>query len=229
MRMKGKYKKEKAVAKTVFSFYLIQHEQSITEHLTRIHNEFSSKLRILQQSVERTQRTTIFFSRALYTPIRPFRGIALLFFCILHPKNGVKLLRDCLYIWRTHAFDSAFYMRVYPDVTACAFNPIMHYCRYGWKEKRNPSSKFNTAIYLTQNPDVAACGINPFYHYLRYGSREEWRKNTMTTSQTGMECTSCTSAELRRIPTQLNPEKILPETLDKIIDNVRKELYDVLQ
>ena len=36
---------------------------AVAQHLTRIHNEFSVKLRTLQQTVEKNQRTTILFSK----------------------------------------------------------------------------------------------------------------------------------------------------------------------
>jgi hypothetical protein len=48
----------------------------------------------------------------------------------------------------------------------------MHYIKFGWKEKRNPSSSFDTSYYLEQNPDVAKEKINPLVHYIKFGRKE---------------------------------------------------------
>ncbi len=145
-------------------------------HLARIHNEFSAKLRTLQQTANQNRQTTIIFSRALYQFVRPLRAVAFLMVGLVHPVRQMKILRDWLYIYRSGAFDTSFYLRVYPDVAAGAFNPILHFCCHGWPEKRNPSSHFVTAKYMRNNPDVVSSGMNPFYHYLRYGQKEDWRK-----------------------------------------------------
>ncbi|WP_243313949.1 glycosyltransferase [Fundidesulfovibrio agrisoli] len=70
--------------------------------------------------------------------------------------------------------DDSYYLTSYPDVKAVGISPVWHYCQYGWKEMRNPSSKFNTQYYLSQNEDVKCSGINPLLHWCKYG-RDEGR------------------------------------------------------
>ncbi|MEO1491832.1 MAG: glycosyltransferase [Pseudomonadota bacterium] len=70
------------------------------------------------------------------------------------------------------AFDSAFYLRNYPDVAASGMDPARHYCQFGWKEGRDPNPDFSTNYYLRMNPDIADAGINPFVHYVKHGRKE---------------------------------------------------------
>lgn len=74
-------------------------------------------------------------------------------------------------------FNDRFYLNTYPDVLQAGMNPLFHYCKYGWKEGRNPSSEFNTTFYLNSNPDVKKSGMNPLFHYLVYGIKEQRKPN----------------------------------------------------
>lgn len=69
-------------------------------------------------------------------------------------------------------FDVEFYLAKYPDIEQLGVDPLKHYCMYGWKEGRDPSSSFSTADYLELNPDVAAAGINPYWHFVVAGKAE---------------------------------------------------------
>ncbi len=56
-------------------------------------------------------------------------------------------------------------------------NPLDHYNSFGWREGRDPSSRFDTTSYLAANPDVAAAGVNPLDHFLMngiYEGRSAW-------------------------------------------------------
>jgi hypothetical protein len=68
--------------------------------------------------------------------------------------------------------DVTYYLQQNPDVKAAQMDPVIHFCHYGWKEKRNPSPFFDVQYYLKANPDVAATGINPVFHYVLYGEKE---------------------------------------------------------
>jgi len=59
-----------------------------------------------------------------------------------------------------------------PDVRREDINPLFHFIKYGWKEKRNPSQNFNISYYLEKNPDVAEANINPLIHYIKHGQKE---------------------------------------------------------
>ena len=192
---------------------------AVAQHLTRIHNEFSVKLRTLQQTVEKNQRTTILFSKALYQFVRPLRFVSFCLRTLRHPKDNIRIIRDYFYIKKSGQFDVDFYLRVYPDVNACAYNPLLHYCRFGWKEQKNPSAKFVTAEYLKRNPDVAALKMNPFYHYLRYGQNESWRDLRVSIQGSNL------SGELNRIAFSVSPISLDEETIKDISGNIRKGLY----
>jgi hypothetical protein len=69
-------------------------------------------------------------------------------------------------------FDAAWYLLENPDVRAAGFDPLMHFCRDGWREGRRPNAYFDPAWYLDQHPDVRAACVNPLLHYLRHGDRE---------------------------------------------------------
>ncbi|MGC9079736.1 MAG: hypothetical protein ACP5G1_03310 [Nanopusillaceae archaeon] len=64
-------------------------------------------------------------------------------------------------------FDSAYYLKQYPDVRRSDVDPLEHFVLYGWKERRNPNGWFNIVDYLKENPDVV--DINPFIHWIERG------------------------------------------------------------
>ncbi len=91
----------------------------------------------------------------------------------LRPPFGSALERAPAELARMAPFlDRAHYLATYPDVLASGDDPLMHYCRYGWREGRNPSRSFDTRYYLETNPEVAARDINPLWHYAALGHRE---------------------------------------------------------
>lgn len=69
-------------------------------------------------------------------------------------------------------FDRDFYLESYPDIAAAGVDPLQHYMKTGWKERRDPTASFSTGFYLDTYPDVAGTGVNPFHHYIRIGRRE---------------------------------------------------------
>jgi len=86
--------------------------------------------------------------------------------------------REVRLIRHSSLFDANFYRDCYPDVRASKIDPARHYCLFGWKEHRDPSSSFSTHRYLELNPDVASAGINPLFHYIKYGI-VEGRQNSL--------------------------------------------------
>lgn len=91
----------------------------------------------------------------------------------LRPPFGSALERAPAELARIAPFlDRAHYLATYPDVLASGDDPLTHYCRYGWREGRNPSRSFDTRYYLETNPEVAARDINPLWHYAALGHRE---------------------------------------------------------
>ncbi len=68
--------------------------------------------------------------------------------------------------------DNDFYFRLYPDVKESGLTAVEHFCKYGWKELRDPSADFSTEFYLSDNPDVREAGVNPLFHYIVAGQFE---------------------------------------------------------
>ncbi|MFE1600875.1 hypothetical protein [Methylobacterium sp. ID0610] len=69
-------------------------------------------------------------------------------------------------------FDRAYYTETYTDVAMSGVDPLEHFLTIGWREGRNPDSRFDVTEYLRLNPDVEAAGFNPLYHYLVTGKAE---------------------------------------------------------
>ena len=69
-------------------------------------------------------------------------------------------------------FDAAWYLATNPDVLDAGSEPLLHFCRYGWREGRWPNRYFDPAWYLQRNPDVRVADTNPLLHYVRDGDRE---------------------------------------------------------
>jgi len=79
--------------------------------------------------------------------------------------------QDMEIIARSALFDTRYYLENYADVLTSGMNPLVHFCRYGFKELRNPSREFDTTWYwLAHLPENIA--RNPLAHYLRNGSRD---------------------------------------------------------
>jgi predicted HAD superfamily hydrolase/glycosyltransferase involved in cell wall biosynthesis len=82
-------------------------------------------------------------------------------------SDDEKIVRDSGF------FDSDFYLSSYPEVKKIKFDPIRHYCRFGWIDYKNPNSEFTTEYYLSKYSDVCSSGMNPFVHWIKYGRHEK--------------------------------------------------------
>ncbi|MET0271862.1 MAG: hypothetical protein ABW360_02620, partial [Phenylobacterium sp.] len=72
-------------------------------------------------------------------------------------------------------FDAEYYLGANPDVAGVGMDPLEHFLQTGWREFRDPNTRFSIRDYLEAYPDIDQAGINPFVHYLRSG-RGEGRK-----------------------------------------------------
>jgi UbiA prenyltransferase family/Sulfotransferase family len=66
--------------------------------------------------------------------------------------------------------DRTWYRKTYPDIGS--MDPVDHYARAGWRERRSPNEWFSTTWYLQNNPDVLAAEANPLLHFLREGRKQ---------------------------------------------------------
>lgn len=87
--------------------------------------------------------------------------------------------------------DAAFYLSFNPDVDDSGMSPVLHYCRFGWKEGRDPLPTFSTNFYLNQYPEVRELDVPPLYHYLIHGKAFDYATSassilwSQTTRQNG--------------------------------------------
>lgn len=79
-------------------------------------------------------------------------------------------------------FDSSYYLEKYGDVREAGVDPLHHFVEFGWREGRNPNSRFSTETYLVLHGDVKDAGVNPFWHYIVAG-RNEGRQLTQPTTE----------------------------------------------
>ena len=76
-------------------------------------------------------------------------------------------------------FNTAYYLRQYPDVVESGLNPLAHYIECGAHQGRKPNSLFDTAYYLRQYPDVVESGLNPLAHYIECGAHQGRKPNSL--------------------------------------------------
>jgi hypothetical protein len=55
------------------------------------------------------------------------------------------------------------------DVQQAGIDPSDHYCRFGWRENRQPNIYFDPEWYFATNPDLVARRMNPLVHYVLAG------------------------------------------------------------
>ena len=83
-----------------------------------------------------------------------------------------KHIMEYALIMGSNMFDTNFYMNNYPDAAKSDMDPLLHFIKFGWKEKCNPNAQFDIASYLERYQDVRSSGMNPLVHYLKYGKTE---------------------------------------------------------
>jgi lipopolysaccharide biosynthesis glycosyltransferase len=97
---------------------------------------------------------------------------------VLRAHKEARLIR------KSALFKREWYLDRYPDVKEKKMDPVLHYCRFGWREGRMPGPDFDSVVYLQINSDVADADFNPLYHFERYG-RSENRPISIQTLKSG--------------------------------------------
>jgi glycosyltransferase involved in cell wall biosynthesis len=69
-------------------------------------------------------------------------------------------------------FAAGFYLDHAPEAARSGLGPLVHFLRFGARDRLAPHPLFETSFYLDRYPDVAASGQNPLVHYLRCGAAE---------------------------------------------------------
>jgi hypothetical protein len=84
-------------------------------------------------------------------------------------KNVLLNIKGYKVIKRNKLFDMGYYLANNEDVRISGKDPLLHYICIGYKESRNPSSKFDGEKYLKTHEDVKNLNINPLVHYCVHG------------------------------------------------------------
>ncbi|WP_169447776.1 CDP-glycerol glycerophosphotransferase family protein [Luteimonas mephitis] len=66
-------------------------------------------------------------------------------------------------------FDAPYYLQNNPDVAAAGLDPLVHFCRYGWRGLRKPMPEFDVWWYWSSHLDPSREAINPLLHYALVG------------------------------------------------------------
>src|SRR5690606_6006148 len=80
------------------------------------------------------------------------------------PDAEASARLDAALLEAAGTFDANYYLANNPDVAAAGGDPLLHFCRYGWKELRNPSPGFDVWWYWASFLDPVAELINPLVH-----------------------------------------------------------------
>jgi hypothetical protein len=90
-------------------------------------------------------------------------------------RTGRADLPDVAILAEGGLFDANHYLINGFDVHEAALDPLVHYCRFGWKEGRRPNIYFDAAWYVATNPGLARLRVNPLAHYVLEGEADNRR------------------------------------------------------
>lgn len=94
------------------------------------------------------------------------------FYSETHPPLGPLPIPDLDLIRHSGVFDENYYVLHSGDVLDAGVDAVDHFCRYGWREGRDPNVYFKTTWYAETNPEVGRRGVNPLVHYLVVGESQ---------------------------------------------------------
>jgi hypothetical protein len=82
---------------------------------------------------------------------------------------ALEAFPDPAVIAATGLVEDNYYLINAADVHEANADPVNHYCRYGWRERRKPNMYFDPVWYEQTNPAVTRFRINPLLHYALIG------------------------------------------------------------
>ncbi|TNC48899.1 rhamnan synthesis F family protein [Mumia zhuanghuii] len=83
-----------------------------------------------------------------------------------------QLLREVAFIEGSGLFDAEFYAARHPSVAAAVDDLLLHFCRFGWREAKQPSAAFDVWHYWSTHLDPAREVVNPLVHYALMGQKQ---------------------------------------------------------
>lgn len=84
------------------------------------------------------------------------------------PDEAERARIDAALLGATGAFDRDYYLANNPDVERAGADPLLHFCRHGWKELRNPAPDFDVWWYWMTHLDPTVEAINPRVHQVLF-------------------------------------------------------------
>ncbi len=94
------------------------------------------------------------------------------FYSETHPRLDPLPIPDLDLIRHSGVFDENYYVLHSGDVLDAGVDAVDHFCRYGWREGRDPNVYFKTTWYAQTNPEVGRLQVNPLVHYLVVGESQ---------------------------------------------------------
>ena len=94
-------------------------------------------------------------------------------FPFLRKNETTQLLKEKKIIEQSGLFSPVYYLTTYPDIWDAGVDPLLHFCRRGWKEGRQPNADFDLVSYVENNPEISRRNINPLIYYINNGKIEE--------------------------------------------------------
>ncbi len=75
-------------------------------------------------------------------------------------------------IKKSKLFDKSYYLKEYQDVANSGMDPLIHYCKFGYKEGRTVSTQFDVHWYTMEYLGDYLGSVNPLFHYLIVGRKK---------------------------------------------------------
>lgn len=95
-----------------------------------------------------------------------FNGLALIDF----RRRQRQIRAQAEAIRKAGVFDSAWYLKRYPDVAEAGHDPLLHYLNHGAGEARDPHPLFDSNWYRSTYPEVKSSGLSPLGHFVSVGA-----------------------------------------------------------
>ncbi len=73
--------------------------------------------------------------------------------------------------------DAAYYNCNASHAREAEWDPVTHYCRFGWRERRKPNIHFDPVWYRGATPELAVLRVDPLLHYILVGEPGNRRPN----------------------------------------------------
>ena len=109
------------------------------------------------------------------------------------PENMNNIMA---YIKKTNLFDKKHYLKENQDVANSGINPLLHYCKLGYKEGRNPSPEFDTFWYESEYLNQCMGPVNPLLHYILSGKKNGFKTKPSYNNQKFISMRSVSVATL---------------------------------